>query len=91
MNNFVLLSEADLRRILREEIAGISKPVTEKKSRFNIDDALEYLNKNGFSISKNTLYIHTSKGTIDFDRFGKRKIVFSQEQLDDFLEKMLSK
>lgn len=60
----------------------------ESDSLFNMDRAVVYLNTKGFKITKHTLYKHTAKGTIDFSRFGKRKIVFTKEQLDEFIERM---
>ena len=53
-----------------------------------MDEAVSYLKSQGFEMKKNTLYKHTANNTIQFSRFGKRKIVFSKEQLDDFIERM---
>jgi excisionase family DNA binding protein len=52
----------------------------------NIDDAVKYLNENGFSISKSSIYKHTMNGTIPFRRFGKRKLVFSANELDKWVK-----
>ncbi|MCE5205672.1 MAG: helix-turn-helix domain-containing protein [Porphyromonadaceae bacterium] len=88
MNELVFLKESDLRRILREELATVITPTKDDKEHFSIDEAVEYLRAKGYKISKATLYVHTSKGTIDFHRFGGRKLVFTQKHLDDFLAKM---
>ena len=61
----------------------------EKKERFGMDDAIEYLRGKGLDISKSTLYRHTSNGTIDFLRAGKRKVVFTEAQLNDFVDRMI--
>lgn len=85
------MNEEELRELLREELRGVvaTTATVEKKERFNMDEAVEYLNGKGLDISKSTLYRHTSNGTIDFLRAGKRKVVFTEEQLNDFVEKMI--
>ena len=88
MDNLILVKESDLRRILKEELSGISHPEPEEKENYTMDEAVEYLNSKGYRISKATLYGHTSKGTIDYFRFGKRKLSFSKNHLDTFLNKM---
>ncbi len=88
MDNLILMKESDLRRILREELTGITNPEPAEKENFSIDEAVEYLENKGYKISKATLYGHTSKGTIDYFRFGKRKLSFSKNHLDSFLNNM---
>jgi hypothetical protein len=88
MDNLILMKESDLRRILREELSGINTPEPAEKENFSIDEAVEYLESKGYKISKATLYGHTSKGTIDYFRFGKRKLSFSKNHLDTFLNRM---
>lgn len=90
MDDLIFLRESDLRRILREELTGITNPEPAEKENFSIDEAVEYLNSRGYKISKATLYGHTSKGTIDYFRFGKRKLSFSRQHLDAFLNHMRS-
>ncbi len=85
---YVFLSEGELRELIIEAVAGIAKPEPVQKSRFSMDEAIEYLADNGYKISKSTLYQYTSKGTIKFNRYGGRQIVFTIEQLDEFLERM---
>lgn len=91
MENLIVLKESELRQIIREEIQGCTQPEEPEKEIFSIDEAVEYLVNKGFRITKNTLYAHTHNGTIDYFRFGKRKLSFTREQLDDFLRKMRSK
>lgn len=88
MNNVIFLQESDLRRIIREELTGINTPEPEQKENYSMDEAVDYLNAKGYKISKATLYSHTSKGTIDYFRFGKRKLSFSQQHLDSFMHEM---
>lgn len=88
MENLILIKESDLRRILQEELSGMNAPEPEQKENYSIDEAVEYLNSRGYKISKATLYGHTSKGTIDYFRFGKRKLSFSQQHLDTFMDQM---
>ncbi len=84
--NYVFLTESELRKLIQEEISGLTaKPKTEEKTLYNMNAAVEYLVSNGCEISKSSLYQHTSKGQIDFKRFGERKIVFTKSQLDEFL------
>lgn len=90
MDNVIFLKESDLRKIIREEMAGVATQEPQEKENYTIDEAVEYLNSKGYRISKATLYGHTSRGTIDYFRFGRRKLSFSQEHLDAFLEKMRS-
>lgn len=88
MDDLMILKESDLRRILREEIAMMNAPAKEERDYLSIDEAVEYLRSKGYRITKSTLYVHTSKSTIDFHRMGERKIVFTTEQLDQFIKKM---
>ena len=88
MDDLIFLRESDLRRILREELTGITHPEPVEKENYSMDEAVEYLESKGYKISKATLYGHTSKGTIDYFRFGKRKLSFSKNHLDTFLNRM---
>ena len=90
MDNVIFLKESDLRKIIREEMAGVATQEPQEKENYTIDEAVEYLNSKGYRISKATLYGHTSRGTIDYFRFGKRKLSFSQQHLDAFLNDMRS-
>lgn len=88
MENLIVLKESELRSIIEDVIATRIEKPTEKKPYYTMDEAIDYLNVNGFSIKKSTLYLYTSKGSIDFHRMGERKIVFTPSQLDQFIEKM---
>jgi hypothetical protein len=89
MENLIVFTESDLRKLIREEMAGIAKTEPKKKEYYSIDEAVKYLNDKGLSISKPSLYQHTAKGTIEYGRAGERKLVFTEQQLDDFIEKMI--
>lgn len=88
---YILMNEEELRELLREELRGVvsTQATVGKRERYGIDEAIEYLRGKGLDICKSTLYRHTSNGTIDFLRAGKRKVVFTEKQLDDFAEKMI--
>lgn len=87
--NYVLLTESEFRNIIRQELASLAQPEPTKKERYSMDEAVTYLAENGLPITKSTMYQHTSQGTIEYGRAGKRKVVFTTDQLDDFLEKMM--
>lgn len=86
--NYILLTENSLRKILREELVVMMTGEEEVRENFSIDEAVNYLNSKGYKVTKNTLYGHTSRGSIEFKRWGERKITFTKKQLDDFIEKM---
>lgn len=50
--------------------------------------ALEFLNANGYPIKRGQLYKETSKGTIPFQKFG-RKLHFKKSQLLEWAESKL--
>lgn len=96
-----ILNRNDLSNLIRSELTDFfsvgdfqnikgneGENITTKRDVMNMDEAVSYLNSKGFEMKKNTLYKHTANSTIEFSRFGKRKIVFSKEQLDDFIERM---
>ncbi len=89
MDKYVFCSTDELKQLIKEVIDGLAKPEPTKKEYYTIDEAVKYLNGKGFSISKPALYQHTAKGTIEYGRSGKRKLVFTEQQLDDFIEKMI--
>lgn len=90
MTKYIFLDESEFRNLLRQELAIIAQPApTPTKERYSMDEAVTYLSENGLPITKSTLYQHTSQGTISYGRAGKRKVTFTTEQLDDFLEKMM--
>ena len=89
MENLIYLSKKDLEEILKK--ASMSAEGTEpRKSALNIDEAVQYLNDSGFKISKSTVYKNTMDGTIPFQRFGKRRLVFKADDLDQWLESKIS-
>lgn len=89
MENLIILSKKDLEDMLKK--ASMSAEIIEpRKSALNIDEAVEYLNDSGFKISKSTIYKNTMDGTIPFQRFGKRRLVFKADDLDQWLESKIS-
>ena len=87
MSQLLMYKRDELEEIIIKTIKDASllqKP--ERKENMNIDDAVKYLNENGFSISKSSIYKHTMNGTIPFRRFGKRKLVFSANELDKWVK-----
>lgn len=91
MEKYVFISSDELKQLIKEAMDGLAKPEPQKKEYFTIDEAVKYLNDKGLSISKSSLYQHTAKGTIEYSRAGERKLIFTENQLNDFLEKMIRK
>ena len=89
MDKYVFCNADELKQLIKEAIGGLAKPEPTKKEYYTIDEAVKYLNDKGLSISKPSLYQHTAKGTIEYGRAGERKLVFTEQQLDDFIEKMI--
>ena len=77
MSQLLIYKRDELEEIIIKTIKDASllqKP--ERKENMNIDDAVKYLNENGFSISKSSIYKHTMNGTIPFRRFAKKTCIF---------------
>ncbi|MEA5080873.1 MAG: helix-turn-helix domain-containing protein [Dysgonamonadaceae bacterium] len=94
MTNIAVFSKDDFRAVIREEIAfALEKKGTEseQKNTMNLNEAIKYINENGYPISKSTLYKKTSEHSIPFKRFGGKKIVFDKLDLDEWINKQLSK
>lgn len=89
MERYVFCSTDELKQLIKDVIDGLAKPEPTKKEYYTIDEAVKYLNDKGLSISKSSLYQHTAKGTIEYKRAGERKLIFTENQLNDFLEKMI--
>jgi len=92
MESLILVSKDDLREILKEMIPAVNviEPTDEQKDYFSLNEALNYLNERGLSISKSTLYKKTADKEIPFQRWGGRKIVFLREELDQWIDEQLS-
>lgn len=99
MTEKALLNKSELSYLIRSELADFfsednyqklinKKSISTQCHAMNMDEAVKYLKDKGYEMKKNTLYKHTANGTIKFNRFGKRKIVFTKEQLNDFIERM---
>lgn len=91
METLLLVNKQDLIDAFREVLKEVLNEKTETKSVFSVVEAVEYLNSKGYKITKSGIYRHTMNGTIQFDRFGKRKIVFNLEHLDEFIKNNLCK
>lgn len=91
METIFLVNKQDLIDAFREVLKEVLSENTETKSVFSVVEAVEYLNSKGYKITKSRIYRHTMNGTIQFDRFGKRKIVFKPEYLDEFIKNNLCK
>jgi hypothetical protein len=91
MDKYVFCSTDELKQLIKEVIDGLAKPEPTKKEYYTIDEAVKYLNGKGLSISKSSLYQHTARGGIEHGRAGERKLIFTENQLNDFLEKMIRK
>ena len=92
MENLVILKRGDLEDLLKQVAANTKAEATAepaRKLKMNIDEALIYLNEQGYPISKSTMYKHTMAGTIPFSRFGERKIIFDVNELDQWISKRL--
>ncbi|HXL00333.1 MAG TPA: helix-turn-helix domain-containing protein [Dysgonamonadaceae bacterium] len=91
MDKYVFCTADELKQLIKEAMSGLAKPEPQKKEYFTIDEAVKYLNDKGLSISKSSLYQYTSRGGIEHGRAGERKLIFTENQLNDFLEKMIRK
>lgn len=89
MDNLVLLRKNDLEEMLRKASSS-SREMPARKSIMNVNEAVKYLNDSGYKISKSTIYKHTMDGTIPFQRFGKRRLVFRTQELDEWLDNQIS-
>ena len=92
MENLVVLKRGDLEDLLKQVAANTKAEAAAepaRKLKMNIDEALIYLNEQGFPMSKSTMYKHTMAGTIPFSRFGERKILFDVNELDQWISKRL--
>ncbi len=92
MERLLLINKDDLREILAEMIPAVNviEPTDEQKDYFSLNEALNYINERGLSISKSTLYKKTADKEIPFQRWGGRKIVFLREELDQWIDEQLS-
>ena len=92
MENLIILKRSDLEELLKQIFSDTKPEPVEQvnKSKLNINEALTYLNDKGYSISKSTMYKHTMAGTIPFQRFGERRLVFNANELDLWLSEQLS-
>lgn len=92
MENLVLIQKADLDRLIKEAASNATEQRTlDHKNVMSLDEAVVYLRNNGCPISKSSIYKHTMRGTIPFTRFGERKLVFKTGELDNWVEKQMSR
>ncbi len=96
MEDLVILKRKDLEEILKQVVEKANSEVAAAaaepahKLKMNIDEAIAYLNEQGYPIAKSTMYKYTMAGTIPFRRFGERKIVFDREELDQWASERLT-
>lgn len=89
MENLIFLRKEDLEEMMKK--ASMSAEIREpRKSAMSIDEAVQYLNDSGFKISKSSIYKNTMDGTIPFQRFGKRRLVFKADDLDQWVNERIS-
>ena len=70
-------------------IAAIPAKATKKDNEgLNTEEALEFLNANGYPIKKGQLYKETSAGTVPFQKFGS-KLHFRKSELLQWAEARL--
>ena len=90
----VLIRKAELTELIDAAITKAlarDKPVQENNKKvLALDEAVEYLNTNGLSIAKSTIYKLTSTNQIPFKRFGGRKIVFRVDDLNAWIGEQLT-
>jgi hypothetical protein len=91
MEPIFLVNKQDLIDAFREVLKEVLSERQEGENVLNIAEAVEYLNNKGYKVTKSTLYSHTSKKQIKFDRFGDRKIVFKVDYLDEFIRSKICK
>lgn len=95
MQNFQVF-EKQITSILEKDILLLNQTrldQTSLKSNFkklNLRNAIEFLNSNGFNISKSTIYKLTSKNEIPHSKFCS-KLVFDQVELETWILSKLAK
>ena len=93
MDDLVLLKKGDLADLIDTAITKAlarNKPAEQvRKNTLSLDEAVDYLNENGFPVAKSTIYKLTSTNQIPFHRFGGRKIVFRTDELDEWAGEQL--
>lgn len=90
---FTLLTVPEVRQLFRQELAYFFAssphslaPTTQSiPDRCNKTQALEFLNEQGYKISKSQLYKKTAAKEIPFKTFG-RQLIFSRKQLLNWVE-----
>lgn len=91
METLFIVNKQDLIDAFREVLKEVLSERQEGENVLNIAEAVEYLNNKGYKVTKSTLYSHTSKKQIKFDRFGDIKIVFKVDYLDEFIRSKICK
>ena len=94
MDEMILIKKAELTELIDTAVTRAlarNKPVQENaKKVLALDEAVDYLNENGLSIAKSTIYKLTSTNQIPFRRFGGRKIVFRVDDLNTWIGEQLT-
>jgi predicted DNA-binding transcriptional regulator AlpA len=91
MDTLIVLKRSELDEAIRDAMISVLAENDPQKGKTNLTlpEAVEYLNDIGIPITKSTLYRHTMNATIPFKRFGKRKIIFSKTELDNWAQEKL--
>lgn len=67
---------------IKTSLTGEAKTVKYLEN-LNLNDAIQFLNGNGYPISKSAIYKLTSKSAIPFYRFGNR-LIFKLSELEEW-------
>jgi len=85
MQKFIVTSEEDIRRMLREEIETALSILSENNKSENVSDFIDIENASKYTgIAIATLYDYTHKKKIPFNKVGK-KLIFSKIQLSEWI------
>lgn len=83
MERLIITTPEELRALLEDVIHEHSNPAKKELSHFDnmpINEAVEFLNANGFPTTKGSLYKLTSSNVLPHGKFGN-KLIFSRKQL----------
>ena len=93
MQNLVVLNRDDLDYLVKKAAENMKAEATAepaRKLKMTLDEALIYLNEQGFTVSKSTIYKNTMSVKIPFKRFGDRKIIFDDDNLNRWVSDRMS-
>ena len=80
----IVITQENLTEIVNKAVNDAVKSFIPKKDEpgknLTLLEGLEFLNNNGYRMSKSQIYKYTMDNSIPFSRFGK-KIIFNREEL----------